>query len=174
MWAGMRQTRKPIVADPSVQREDLKSSDQSGDPNYNHRTLVHVAVGVLLREDGTFLLTSRPTGKPYAGYWEFPGGKFEVGESGEQALYRELKEELGILIDFDATEHWQSQRVDYPHALVELHFYKVTAFTGLLQPLEGLELAWSHLPVKVAPVVPGTVPVLEWLAEERGYSGPTH
>ncbi len=166
----MQQTRVPIVADPDVHREDLKSGDQKAES----RALVHVAVGVLLREDGAFLLTSRPSGKPYAGYWEFPGGKFEEGESGEQALCRELKEELGILIDLKFTQMWQIQRVDYPHALVELHFYKVTAFVGTLQPLEGQELAWSHLPVQVAPVLPGTVPVLEWLALERGHTGHTH
>ncbi|MEG0047363.1 MAG: NUDIX domain-containing protein, partial [Comamonas sp.] len=58
-----------------------------------------VAVGVLLREsDGALLITSRPAGKPYAGYWEFPGGKLEEGETVEQALRRELIEELGVTI----------------------------------------------------------------------------
>ena len=53
--------------------------------------IVEVAVGVLIREDGRMLLSSRPEGKPYAGYWEFPGGKLEKGETVHQALARELK-----------------------------------------------------------------------------------
>ena len=158
-----------IVADPGVKREGGSLSNQN--PN---REVVHVAVGVLLREDGAFLLTSRPSGKPYAGYWEFPGGKFEPGETGEQALSRELLEELGIDIDLKCTTQWRVQRVDYPHALVELHFYQIRAFTGTLQTLEGQKLAWSQLPVQVEPVLPGTVPVLEWFALERGFKGPTH
>ena len=56
------------------------------------RKHTEVAVGILFREDGAMLLTSRPEGKPYAGYWEFPGGKLEAGESVEQALRRELIE----------------------------------------------------------------------------------
>ena len=62
------------------------------------RPVVDVAVGVLIRAEGDFLLTSRPVGKVYAGYWEFPGGKLELGESVAQALQRELHEELGIMI----------------------------------------------------------------------------
>ena len=60
------------------------------------RPVVDVAVGVLIRANGDFLLTSRPEGKVYAGYWEFPGGKLEAGETVEEALARELQEELGI------------------------------------------------------------------------------
>lgn len=158
-----------IVADPGVAREAGSLGGQTP-----QRDVVHVAVGVLLRADGAFLLTSRPEGKPYAGYWEFPGGKFEPGETGEQALARELREELGVDIDLKSTTHWRVQRVDYPHALVELHFYQVRAFTGSLQTLEGQKLAWSQLPVQVEPVLPGTVPVLEWFALERGFKGATH
>ena len=58
--------------------------------------IVDVAVGVLIREDGRVLLSSRPEGKPYAGYWEFPGGKLEAGETVHGALARELREELGL------------------------------------------------------------------------------
>src|SRR3546814_368024 len=59
------------------------------------RPYTEVAVGILVRADGALLLSSRPAGKPYAGYWEFPGGKLEAGETVEQALRRELEEELG-------------------------------------------------------------------------------
>jgi 8-oxo-dGTP diphosphatase len=82
------------------------------------RAEVQVAVGVLVRPDGAFLLTSRPPGKVYEGYWEFPGGKVEPGESVEQALRRELLEEIGITIG--AVLPWRVERVDYPHALVRL------------------------------------------------------
>jgi 8-oxo-dGTP diphosphatase len=136
------------------------------------RKEVAVAVGVLLRQDGRFLLTSRPEGKVYAGYWEFPGGKVEPGESIEAALRRELIEEIGITIG--AVHPWRAEVVDYPHALVRLHFCKVFDWQGELHMHEGQRCAWESLPVRSAPVLPGTVPVLRWFAEERGFSGATH
>ena len=136
------------------------------------RTPVDVAVGVLIAGDGRFLLTSRPEGKVYAGYWEFPGGKFEPGETVEQALRRELHEELGITIA--AALPWQQELMDYPHARVRLHFCKVFAWQGEFEMREGQQMAWQTLPVSVTPVLPGTVPVLRWLAAEQGYFGVTH
>lgn len=136
------------------------------------RQHTEVAVGVLIRADGAFLLSSRPAGKAYAGYWEFPGGKVEAGETVPQALRRELQEELGI----EATEiqPWRSAVVDYPHALVRLNFCKVWRWQGEPQMREGQQARWEQLPVQAAPVLPGTVPVLQWLAEERGHQGATH
>jgi 8-oxo-dGTP diphosphatase len=136
------------------------------------RRPVDVAVGVLIDPAGRFLLTSRPEGKVYAGYWEFPGGKLEAGESVEQALRRELHEELGIAIG--PAQPWKVEIVDYPHARVRLHFCKVFAWQGGFEMREGQRMAWQDLPVRVAPVLPGTVPVLAWLAEERGFAGATH
>jgi 8-oxo-dGTP diphosphatase len=136
------------------------------------RTPVDVAVGVLLRDDGCFLLTSRPPGKVYAGYWEFPGGKVEPGESVEQALRRELHEELGITIG--PAEPWKVELHDYPHALVRLHFCRVRRWSGAFEMREGQQMAWESLPVRSAPVLPGTVPVLGWLAAERSHDGATH
>lgn len=136
------------------------------------RAEVAVAVGVLVRPDGAFLLTSRPPGKVYEGYWEFPGGKLEPGESVEQALRRELQEEIGVTIG--AVHPWKIERVDYPHALVKLHFCKVYEWSGQLHMHEGQSFAWETLPVQSAPVLPGTVPVLQWFAQERGFEGPTH
>ena len=130
-----------------------------------NRKTVDVAVGVLIKPNGDFLLTSRPPGKVYEGYWEFPGGKLELGETVEQALRRELVEEIGILIG--AATPWQIELVDYPHALVRLHFCKVFEWTGELMMREGQLFAWQHLPVTVAPVLPGTLPVLQWFADER-------
>ena len=136
------------------------------------RKLVDVAVGVLIRAtDSAFLLTSRPAGKPYAGYWEFPGGKIEAGESVDEALKRELYEELGIHVL--VMEPWKQEIVDYPHALVRLHFYKVTQWTGAIEMRELQEYCWSQLPVRVTPVLPGTLPVLQWFAHERLFEEPT-
>jgi 8-oxo-dGTP diphosphatase len=128
------------------------------------RKVVEVAVGVLIRADGAFLLTSRPAGKVYAGYWEFPGGKLEAGETVEQALRRELIEEIGITIE--AAHPWKQELVDYPHALVRLNFCKVFAWTGELHMHEGQSFSWQQLPVQVAPILPGTVPVLRWFDAE--------
>ncbi len=135
-----------------------------GGGSTGERPVTDVAVGVLIATDGAFLLTSRPEGKVYAGFWEFPGGKLESGETVEQALRRELQEEIGITIG--AAQPWREKLVDYPHALVRLHFCKVFAWTGELHMREGQRFSWERLPVHCAPVLPGTIPVLEWLAEE--------
>ena len=136
------------------------------------RVPVDVAVGVLIAADGRFLLTSRPAGKVYAGYWEFPGGKVESGESIEEALRRELHEELGITIG--PAQPWKVELMDYPHARVRLHFCRVYAWSGEFEMRERQAMAWQTLPVQVTPVLPGTVPVLAWFAAERGFIGPTH
>ena len=136
------------------------------------RQPVDVAVGVLIDAQGRFLLTTRPPGKVYEGYWEFPGGKVEPGESIEEALRRELQEEIGITIG--ASTPWQVEVFDYPHALVRLHFCKVFEWKGEFHMLEGQTMAWQDLPVQVQPVLPGTVPVLRWFAAERGFVGTTH
>jgi 8-oxo-dGTP diphosphatase len=128
------------------------------------RPVTEVAVGVLVAPDGRFLLTSRPEGKVYAGYWEFPGGKLEAGETVADALRRELREEIGL--EIGAVHPWREKMVDYPHALVRLHFCKVFDWRGELHMHEGQTHAWQRLPVAVSPVLPGTVPVLEWLQQE--------
>ena len=136
------------------------------------RPTVEVAVGILIRADGSFLMTSRPIGKVYASYWEFPGGKLEHAESVIQALGRELQEELGI--EVRRAELWRTEMVDYPHALVRLSFCKVHAWDGELKMQEGQQSSWQQLPVQVAPVLPGALPVLAMLAQEREFGGVTH
>lgn len=130
-----------------------------------NRLVTEVAVGILFRPNGDFLMTTRPAGKAYAGHWEFPGGKLEVNETVAEALRRELLEEIGVIIE-DA-QVWRSSVVDYPHALVRLTFCKVNKWSGQLHMHESQQFAWQSLPVQVAPVLAGTVPVLQWLADEK-------
>ena len=157
---------QPVISEPITVRVVDAQVPRSVD-----RALVQVAVGVLIRSDDSFLLTSRPEGKAYAGYWEFPGGKLEVGETIAQALQRELQEEIGITIE-DCMS-WKTEQIDYPHALVQLNFCKVRRWSGELQMREAQLYAWQQLPVTVKPVLPGTLPVLEWFAKERSFVGRT-
>ena len=140
--------------------------------HYGERPVTEVAVGVLVDVQGRFLLTSRPEGKVYAGYWEFPGGKLEAGETVEQALRRELHEEIGITIG--AAQPWKVLMMDCPHARVRLNFCKVFAWTGEFEMREHQQMAWETLPVQSVPVLPGTIPVLEWFAQEQGFAAATH
>lgn len=124
--------------------------------------VTHVAAGILIRPDGQFLLGSRPQGKPYAGWWEFPGGKLEAGETARQALDRELHEEMGITVT--AAHPWLVQTFTYPHATVRLNFFKVTGWEGEPHPHEGQAFAWQ-MPgaLSVEPVLPANTPILRGL-----------
>ena len=125
------------------------------------RSPVDVAVGILIRPDGRLLLASRPEGKPYAGYWEFPGGKLEPGETVAHALKRELHEELGV--DVGSVHPWVVRVFDYPHALVRLHFCRVFEWSGELHARERQRFGFFALDSLPAPLLPATVPVLRGL-----------
>ncbi len=125
---------------------------------------IDVAVGILMQANGDVLLARRPEGKPYAGYWEFPGGKVEAGESVFEALKREFEEEIGVRIV--SAEEWCGVEHVYPHAHVRLHFFISREWQGLPQSLEGQALAWQGS-VGVEPVLPATIPLLEWLDRLR-------
>jgi 8-oxo-dGTP diphosphatase len=125
---------------------------------------IDVAVGILLKPNGDVLLACRPEGKPYAGYWEFPGGKVEAGESVIDALKREFEEEIGVRIV--SAEPWCGVAHVYAHAHVRLHFYISRHWQGEPQSLEGQALAWQGS-VVVTPVLPATIPLLEWLDRIR-------
>ena len=125
---------------------------------------IAVAVGILMQPNGDVLMAQRPTGKPYAGYWEFPGGKVEPGESILAALKREFVEELGI--EIISAEPWCGVEYIYPHAHVRLHFYLSRAWRGAPQSLEDQAFAWQGK-VGVAPLLPATIPLLEWLDQLR-------
>ena len=117
-------------------------------------------VGLMHRDDGAVLMTSRPPRKVYEGYWEFPGGKVEPHETAAQALHRELQEEIGV----EVTAHEPAWMVshDYAHAHVDLHFYWVTSWRGVPQPLECQQIIWVR-PGEAwpYPVLPASVPLLD-------------
>ena len=125
--------------------------------------LVEVAAAVILRPDHSFLLGQRPSGKVYAGYWEFPGGKVEPGETPHDALARELREELAI--EVVRAYPWIVQRFVYPHAHVSLNFFRVTQWRGEPRPIEDQALAWARVDaLGVGPLLPANGPVLQALA----------
>lgn len=130
----------------------------------SNRPVTEVAAGILLDTEGRYLLGQRPEGKPYAGYWEVPGGKIEQGESIFEALKRELFEELGIEIisskALTVLEH------DYPHAYVRLHVSIIREWRGTPQGCEGQQLSWQRISEEgpsVQPLLPAAWPMLEKL-----------
>jgi 8-oxo-dGTP diphosphatase len=124
--------------------------------------IVPVAAAVLLRSDGRVLLAQRLPGTPYAGYWEFPGGKAEPGESMQAALVRELHEELGIEVTRAAP--WLTQRYVYPHAHVELHFFRVFGWRGEPHGRDGQAIAWQTPGAfDVEPLLPANTSILRAL-----------
>lgn len=128
----------------------------------NTTKIVDVAAAVLMRNDGTVLLASRPEGKGWAGWWEFPGGKIEVGESPIEALRRELDEELGIEVETACP--WLVRTFDYPEKTVKLHFFIVRAWVGNPEGREGQQLSWQNpFNLTVSPMLPANAPILNAL-----------
>jgi 8-oxo-dGTP diphosphatase len=126
------------------------------------RGITEVAAAVIERP-GEFLLAQRPAGKPYPGYWEFPGGKIEPGEDAREALVRELREELGI--ETREATPWITRVYAYTHATVRLHFFRVTRWDGEPQPLEDQAIRWQRADSPdVTPMLPANAPVLAALA----------
>ena len=125
---------------------------------------IDVAVGILMKPNGDVLLGSRPPGKPYAGYWEFPGGKVETGEAILDALKREFAEEIGVRII--SAEPWCGVEHVYPHAHVRLHFFISREWQGEPRALEGQQLAWQGQ-LQLEPILPATIPLLVWLDQLR-------
>ncbi|MFM9836158.1 MAG: Nudix family hydrolase [Methylophilaceae bacterium] len=131
--------------------------------------VTHVAVAILQKPNGDFLLASRPQGKPWAGWWEFPGGKIEANESPAHALTRELQEELGVTPT--AIQPWVQRIYAYPETYdspaktVHLHFFFVTEWQGELHPHEGQQMRWQNpTNITVSPVLPANTPIMKALA----------
>lgn len=136
---------------------------------------IQVAVAIITKPNGEYLLTSRPNGKGWAGWWEFPGGKIEENETPTDALSRELQEELSITPTL--IQAWIKRRYDYPAThdadakTVELHFYFVFDWQGNPVPMEGQTLAWQHpQQLNVSPVLPANVPILHALSLPEVYA----
>lgn len=124
--------------------------------------VVEAAVAVILRADGQVLLGQRPEGKPWAGWWEFPGGKIEAGETPFHALQRELHEELGI--EAEEAYPWITRVFSYPERTVKLRFFTVRRWHREPHGKENQQLSWQ-IPeaVTVGPLLPANAPVLSAL-----------
>ena len=131
--------------------------------------MVEVAVAVIESADSAFLLAQRPAGKVYAGWWEFPGGKVDEGESAVAALSRELHEELGI--EVRRAYPWITRRFVYPHATVRLNFFRVVEWAGEPHPKEDQAIRWQRFDAPMAePMLPANAPVLRSLALPLEYA----
>jgi 8-oxo-dGTP diphosphatase len=130
------------------------------------RKTVDVAAGVIVRDDGHFLLGQRAPGTFYPGYWEFPGGKAEADESPAGALCRELDEELGITVE--SFYPWLTRTHDYEHARVRLHFFEVVRWLGEIRSRVHASLAWIAPGSEAcAPMLPANGPILKALTLPR-------
>jgi 8-oxo-dGTP diphosphatase len=130
------------------------------------RPVTEVAAGILVDAQQRFLMGQRPLGKPYEGYWEFPGGKVEAGETYFQALQRELQEELGIAIQ-DGVELMIIEH-DYPHAFVRIHVSVIRKWDGAPTGCESQALAWQDLKsdqLTVDPLLPAALPMIQQLKQ---------
>ncbi len=126
------------------------------------RRRIEVAAAVIHDAAGRFLLAQRPAGKAFEGYWEFPGGKVEPGESAAAAMRRELLEELGI--EVETVYPWLTRDFEYPHASVRLRFFRIYGWRGEPCGREGQRFAWQTAgSLDVAPILPANGPILRAL-----------
>jgi len=130
--------------------------------------LVLVAAVALIDEDGRVLLAQRPEGKPMAGLWEFPGGKVEPGETPEDALIREIREELGLELRAPclAPLTFASHSYETFHLLMPLFICQ--RWEGEITPHEGQRLAWVRAgKLRDYPMPPADIPLIpilqDWL-----------
>ena len=127
------------------------------------RRRIEVAAAVLIDGAGRFLLAQRPPGKVYEGYWEFPGGKIEPGESAADAMRRELHEELGI--EVGRVCPWLTRDFEYEHAAVRLRFFRIHDWRGEPRGRERQAFGWHEIrkALSVTPVLPANGPILRAL-----------
>lgn len=131
-----------------------------------------IVAGILYNQQGEILLSSRPQGKAYAGYWEFAGGKVEDNETELVALRREFQEELGIHIHH-ATPYLTKTHV-YEHATVRLRFFRIQAqdWYGTPQAKEQQQFAWQNpAQYTVFPMLPANASLLHTLSLPNQFSG---
>lgn len=130
------------------------------------KKIVHVSAAVITRPDGSFLVGQRAADTFYPGYWEFPGGKVEPGETPRDALIRELHEELDMQVD--EAWPWLTREHVYEHAHVSLHFFEVPAWHGEIHDRVHAALAWQQADaMTVEPMLPANGPILKALRLPR-------
>jgi 8-oxo-dGTP diphosphatase len=127
---------------------------------------VLVAAVALFDIDGRVLIAQRPEGKSMAGLWEFPGGKVEAGETPEQALIRELREELAV----DTVESCLAPFTFASHAYDDFHLlmplYVCRKWTGRATPMEGQEIKWvMPMQLRDYPMPPADKPLIAMLRD---------
>ena len=128
---------------------------------------IHVAAGILRDAFGRVLITERVGDSPFAGLWEFPGGKISPGETAMSALARELHEELGITIE--EYEHFMSIDHNYSDRSVVIEFYLVTGWQSAPKGLEGQAIRWIEPEtLRIDELLPADVPVLMALRASTG------
>lgn len=126
--------------------------------------LLTVAACALVDTDGRVLLARRPAGKPMAGLWEFPGGKVEAGERPEQTLIRELKEELGILVNEACLAPLTFASHSYPDFHLLMPLFVCRRWEGTPMALEGQQLAWVRVNrLRDYPMPPADEPLVSHL-----------
>lgn len=126
--------------------------------------LLTVAACALVDTDGRVLLAQRPAGKPMAGLWEFPGGKVEAGERPEQTLIRELKEELGILVNEACLAPLTFASHSYPDFHLLMPLFVCRRWEGTPVALEGQQLAWVRVNrLRDYPMPPADEPLVSHL-----------
>jgi 8-oxo-dGTP diphosphatase len=132
-------------------------------------SFIRVAAAII-REGSTFLLTRRPEGGRQAGFWEFPGGKIEPGETSEQALVRELREELGVEIQVGPL--FRTLTHQYEDRLVELHFHEATLLKGAPSAIGVAAVGWWPAAAMPAlPILPADLALVEDLRRLAGGRG---
>jgi 8-oxo-dGTP diphosphatase len=131
--------------------------------------LLLVVAAALIDVDGRVLLAQRPKGKRLEGLWEFPGGKIDADERPEQALIRELSEELGITVKAAclAPLTFASHSYDDFHLLMPL--YVCRKWEGFVQPLDGQALKWVRpKDMRAYPMPPADEPLIPHLVDLLG------
>ncbi len=121
-----------------------------------------VAAGILCDREGRVLIAERLGDGPFHGMWEFPGGKVGPGENAQEALYRELYEELGV--ELTSTRHFMFLQHEYPDRHVEIDFFLVNGWRREPTGVEGQRLRWVHTSVlESEALLPADKPVVEAL-----------
>lgn len=125
---------------------------------------IKVVAGILYNED-KILLASRPLDKSFPNYWEFPGGKIEIGENPKQALIRELKEEIGVNVDEADLSFLTQLSRSYDQDIIDLTVFRISKWQNKAIALESQCLYWHNISNKCdcTPLLPTTLDLLKLL-----------